>query len=121
MPGMFVWWSDPYVFLSLAVLVLSTFLLVRITRTLIQRRSLGIGAKILLGLWLLAAMPWIYVTDNIVSSAGSPIHKPAPPLLLTPANGKPLHLENLKGKLVLLDFWATWCARVVRASLLLPL
>ena len=36
--------------------------------------------------------------------------KPAPPLLLTNwINSKPLHLEELKGKVVLLEFWGTWC------------
>jgi cytochrome c biogenesis protein CcmG/thiol:disulfide interchange protein DsbE len=28
---------------------------------------------------------------------------------LTDLNGKPLSLSSLKGKVVLLDFWATWC------------
>ena len=36
--------------------------------------------------------------------------KPAPPLLLTNwINSKPLKLDELKGKVVVLEFWATWC------------
>jgi thiol-disulfide isomerase/thioredoxin len=35
--------------------------------------------------------------------------KPAPELNLTTLDGKPLSLDSLKGKTVLLDFWATWC------------
>ena len=35
--------------------------------------------------------------------------KPAPELNLTTLDGKPLSLASLKGKTVLLDFWATWC------------
>lgn len=35
--------------------------------------------------------------------------KPAPPLHLKSLDGKPLSLAAYKGKIVLLDFWATWC------------
>src|SRR4029079_26990 len=36
--------------------------------------------------------------------------KPAPALHLDNwINGKPTQLSELKGKIVVLDFWATWC------------
>jgi peroxiredoxin len=35
--------------------------------------------------------------------------KVAPDFTLTDANGQPLTLSAYKGKVVLLDFWATWC------------
>jgi thiol-disulfide isomerase/thioredoxin len=35
--------------------------------------------------------------------------KTAPDLALTDIQGKPIKLSELKGKTVLLDFWATWC------------
>jgi thiol-disulfide isomerase/thioredoxin len=35
--------------------------------------------------------------------------KPAPDLSVTTLTGAPLQLSALKGKTVLLDFWATWC------------
>jgi len=48
--------------------------------------------------------PW---TTKRMNSALS--GKPAPDLSLTTLDGKTVTLESLKGKTVLLDFWATWC------------
>jgi thiol-disulfide isomerase/thioredoxin len=39
----------------------------------------------------------------------------APAFSLQTLDGKTLTRENLKGKVVVLDFWATWCAHSVRA------
>jgi thiol-disulfide isomerase/thioredoxin len=37
------------------------------------------------------------------------VGKPAPDFQLKDMKGAPISLANLKGKTVLLDFWATWC------------
>jgi cytochrome c biogenesis protein CcmG/thiol:disulfide interchange protein DsbE len=36
-------------------------------------------------------------------------HRLAPDFTLTQLDGNPLQLSSLRGKVVLLDFWATWC------------
>lgn len=38
------------------------------------------------------------------------INKPAPLWQLPDANGKTVKLADLKGQIVVLDFWATWCS-----------
>jgi thiol-disulfide isomerase/thioredoxin len=35
---------------------------------------------------------------------------PAPAISLKTLDGRPFHLEQLRGKVVLVNFWATWCA-----------
>src|ERR1700730_7100372 len=38
------------------------------------------------------------------------IDEPAPPLVLTALDGQTFDLEKLRDKVVLINFWATWCA-----------
>jgi len=38
-----------------------------------------------------------------------PVVGPAPAWSLTSLDGKPIGLAELKGKVVVVDFWATWC------------
>ena len=38
------------------------------------------------------------------------VNKPAPGFDLTDLNGRPLRLSSFRGKVILLNFWATWCA-----------
>jgi thiol-disulfide isomerase/thioredoxin len=40
---------------------------------------------------------------------GEGSHPQAPEFSLTDINGKPLKLSDFQGKVILLDFWATWC------------
>jgi thiol-disulfide isomerase/thioredoxin len=44
-----------------------------------------------------------------VPSRAEQTRKPAPDWQLSDVNGNPLKLSDFKGKVVVLDFWATWC------------
>ena len=47
---------------------------------------------------------------NLVRAASLEVGKPAPDIDGLTPDGKPLALSDLKGKYVLIDFWASWCA-----------
>lgn len=47
----------------------------------------------------------------LITDAG----KAAPPFSVTTIDGKPLTLESLRGKVVLADFWATFCPPCMKA------
>ena len=62
-----------------------------------------VAAVTLLGLCLLSSVP---LSADITEVSA---RKPAPDFTLTDSTGSPVTLSAFKGKVVLLDFWATWC------------
>jgi len=58
---------------------------------------------------------WSYAPNLAVGAAGPEAKKKAPPKKMAPAftlkdsDGKTVNLSDYKGKVVLINFWATWC------------
>ncbi|MDH4186252.1 MAG: TlpA family protein disulfide reductase [Nitrospira sp.] len=72
-----------------------------------EPRSSRIGI-VLVGAAILAAVfgiVWIQSDKYELLSVG----KPAPDFVLTDLNDKPQRLSDFRGKVVFLNFWATWC------------
>jgi len=71
--------------------------------------SLSIGALIAwVGLFLLLGIIGI----SLARAQQGPVSlgKPAPDFTLTTFDGEEISLEELRGKVVVLNFWASWCA-----------
>jgi peroxiredoxin len=49
------------------------------------------------------------ITDETVQAASTEQPKPAADFTLKDAEGRDVKLSDYKGKVVLLNFWATWC------------
>ena len=60
--------------------------------------------------WLVDDGEFLVAQRTLEAMAGLEVGDPAPPLSATTLDGKPLKLADYRGKYVLLDFWATWCA-----------
>jgi thiol-disulfide isomerase/thioredoxin len=50
-----------------------------------------------------------YITVNAQSNVGLEIGNVAPDINLPTPEGKPLALSSLRGQVILVDFWASWC------------
>ena len=57
----------------------------------------------------LAAM-LVAVVAGAAIAAPSPVGRPAPPFTLTTFGKEKIASETLRGKVVLINYWATWCA-----------
>ena len=72
-------------------------------------RSTAIFAAALLGACLFTGCSSTPRTVKAASVKPDKDRHPAPEFALKDSNGKTVHLEDYKGKVVLLDFFATWC------------
>ncbi len=71
------------------------------------RRGLSLGALVLLiGVALVVVIMGLAL---IRQQQGRPTEGAAPDFTLTTFDGQPFHLADQKGKVVVINFWASWC------------
>jgi cytochrome c biogenesis protein CcmG/thiol:disulfide interchange protein DsbE len=75
------------------------------------KRNLSTTAAVL----FIAGLLYLFITPDYRQGEPSPTGKPAPNFALT-LDGKPAHLSDLRGKVVFLNFWATWCPPCVEEA-----
>ena len=73
------------------------------------QRTLFAAALATTGFLGLAACKPASAGSSATAYKALPAANPAPEWKLTDLNGKPLNSSDFKGKILVIDFWATWC------------
>lgn len=101
-------WVNKYPDEPISAYVVNGFLLNKIPLDEVQTILKGLGPN---GQRSRLANLMLHMKSPEVSTAANPLlNKQAPDFILNDAEGKTVKLSDFKGKYVLLDFWASWCA-----------
>jgi thiol-disulfide isomerase/thioredoxin len=73
-----------------------------------MRRVIIMGVALLVGIWLILMQRTPQSTCPPLDATVE-VGRSAPAFALSDLDGKQVSLGDFKGKVVLLDFWATWC------------
>ena len=65
--------------------------------------------KIIFALAVIVSASTVSFAQKTTATVGTEIGNKAPELNFISPDGKPIPLSSLKGKMVLIDFWASWC------------
>jgi thiol-disulfide isomerase/thioredoxin len=93
--------------LSLAVLAGTMGILIGLTVSRVRRGTKNSPAGSLLSTADKKASDGIADEPEVIRFAKEPT--PTPPFLVTDLDGKPVSTAQLRGKVVIVNFWATWC------------
>jgi thiol-disulfide isomerase/thioredoxin len=106
-----VYFRDPYTILIIAWALVTLAVIIRIVARLVRGNSITLGHAlgttwIVLAVLVLGMTAWIYSKHGF----GTRGVGKAPDFSVTTLSGQTFSSQNLHGRVVLLEFWATWCA-----------